>query len=579
VKIRLKYQTLIELFNHSTARVELADKQYLEVVRTGREEKLTFGQLRSKAREFAAHLLQDRGIRKGARVAILGKNRADWDVAFWGVILTGAVPVLIDPERPLEGVKRHLLYTDTRLLVMADDYQDKGTQEALKGFLSSRGINVIEMTIYEKPSLDNIRIAALLSNIRTEIDADDTAVILCTSGTTGDPREVEITHTNLVANIQGTLDAVLVTAADKLGHIIPPHHSFGLTVAKLLPLWAGATWVYTDRYRLIPELIRDKGITIFVGVPALFSSFAKKIEAKLAEQKEKSRLVRLADRYLPKLVGRMIVKSLGWENLRFFVSGAAPVPKWVLEVFWKRGLPLCEGYGTTENSPVYGFNSNPKKLGSVGKPIPTLSVKIVNERNQTLKPGQKGQIVLGGPCIVKGYYKNPRAVRAAIRKDKDGVRWLHTGDWGWLDEDGYLFITGRRKYLIVLPGGKNVHPELVELALSQSQYVQELIVMSGRQKDGAGIEQEAVKAIVRPAWEQIQADTNLSRRDLLDKPKVLKSLIWQSINRFQQKSQELAPFEKIRSKDRLEIRIDEFEKTSTGKIKRGIYTEAGQVRG
>jgi long-chain acyl-CoA synthetase len=556
----------------------LAGENCLEIIRTERREKLTFGQLWAGASEFAAYLAKSKDIRQADKVAILGKNRADWDVAFWGIILAGAVPVLIDPERRIEGVKKHLIHTNAKLLVMADDYQDDNAREKLKEFLQRRGTSCIEMTVYEKTGLNNTQLAGLASKTGDGIKADDTAVILCTSGTTGNPREVEITHTNFIANIQGALDVVTITSADKLGHIIPPHHSFGLTVGKLIPLWVGATNLYTNRYRQISQLIRDKGITIFVGTPALFTVFAGKIEEGIAEQKEKKRLVKLADRYLPKLIGKTIIKKLGWQNLRFFVSGAAPVPKWVLDVFWKRGLQLWEGYGITENSPVYGFNANRRKLGSVGKPISMLLVKIINERNETLKPGEKGEIVLGGPCIVKGYYKNPEATQAVIKTDKDSIRWLHTGDLGHLDEDGYLFITGRKKYLIVLPGGKNVSPELVELALSQAQYVEELIVVSSHLRSPAGVEQEAVKAIVRPAWEQIQADTNLSRRHLEDRPGVLKNLVWQSINKCQQEHQELAGFERVSSKNLIEIKIDEFRKTSTGKIKRGSYIKAGRVR-
>ena len=576
MQVQIKCRTLIDLFNQSLARGELAEKNYLEIVGTEREEALTFGRLWSKAHEFAVYLIQSRGIQRGDKIAILGKNRADWDVAVWGGILAGAVPVLIDPERRVEGVKRHLLHTDARLLVMADDYQDGRSRETLKEFLCRHGVSVIEMTVYEKPDLSNIEVAALVTKIRTGIKGDDTAIILCTSGTTGDPREVEITHTNLIANVQGALDAVTITETDKLGHIIPPHHSFGFTVAKLIPLWVGATNLYTNKYRQISRLIKDKGVTVFVGVPALFTVFARKIEERIAEQKEKSRFVRLADRHLAKLVGRMIVKKLGWAGLRFFVSGSASVPKWVLEVFWKRGLQLREGYGTTENSPIYGFNDNRRKLGSVGRPIPTLLVKIVNEKNEMLKTGEKGEIVLGGPCVVKGYYKNSGATQAAIKTDKNGVRWLYTGDLGHLDEDGYLFITGRKKYLIVLPSGKNVNPELVELALSQAQYVEELVVVPGYQKGPASSEKEAVKAIVRPAWERIEADTNLSRRDLENRPGVLRNLVWQSINKCQQENQELAGFEKIPSKNLVEIKISEFPKTSTGKIKRGSYIEAGR---
>jgi long-chain acyl-CoA synthetase len=568
-------RTLMELFNKSLLRPESGDKVYLEIVRTEREETLTFEQLKIRAQDFALWLIGAGDIRIKDKIAILGKNRADWDVALWGIILAGAVPVLIDPERGVEGVKSHLLHTDTRMIVMADDYGQADSRLELKEFASSRGLGLMEMTSHERIRRSSTERDELLNQIRSEIEPDDTAIILCTSGTTGDPREVELTHANLIANIQGTLEIVKITATDNLGHIIPPHHSFGLTVTKLLPLWVGATNVYTNRYRRISELIRDKNITIFIGIPALFTMLAKRIEENLARQKEKNPLVRLLDRYVPGLVGKRIVKKLGWTGLRFFISGAAPVPKWVLEVFWKRGLELREGYGTTENSPVYGFNTDPRKLGSVGKPIATLLVKIVNEKNQNLEAGERGEITLGGPCIMKGYYQNHGATEAVIKTDSKGVRWLHTGDLGYLDKEGCLFITGRKKYLIVLPGGKNVNPELVELALSRAQYVKEILVVPGFQKDSAGIEQEAVRAIVQPAWDAIQNTTSLSYSDLVEQPQVLKKLIWQNINECQRQSRQLSDFEKV-SSHHLEIRIDEFQKTSTGKIKRELYIRMGR---
>jgi len=573
MRIQGTFRTLIDLFEQSLARTRLAQKNCLEIVRIELQEVLTFGQLKTKAREFAVYLIQNRNVRIGDKIAVLGKNRADWDIAFWGIILAGAVPVLIDPQRRIEGVKKHLIHTDAKLLVLADDYQDENSRTQLKEVLSREGIGFVEMTVYEKADLEDVSFAMLSAKIRSQIKADDTAVILCTSGTTGEPQEVEITHSNLIANIQGALEVVAITDVDKLGHIMPPHHAFGLTVGKLLPLCVGATNLYTDKYRQISSLIKDKRITIFIGVPALFDMFAKKIEDRLKRQKEKNRLIGLADRYCPKLVGRMIVKKMGWEKLRFFVSGAAAVPKWVLDVFWRRGLQLWEGYGTTENSPVYGFNSERRKLGSVGRPIPTLSVKIVKENGNVLTPGREGEIVLGGPCIVKGYYKNSQATDAVIKTDADGVRWLYTGDLGYLDKDGYLFITGRKKHLIVLPSGKNVNPELVEQVLSKAQYVDELIVVPGYRKDSAGLGQQAVGVIVRPNWRKIRADTKLCRRDLLNQPELLKDLLWQSINSCQQKNRDLADFEKVPSKNLLEIEISEFHKTSTGKIKRNNYTK------
>jgi long-chain acyl-CoA synthetase len=563
------FQNLIEFFNRSLLQME-PDKPCLEIVRADRQELLTFEQLKTRAQDFALWLIQDRGISIGDKIAILGKNRADWDVALWGIILSGAVPVLIDPERPVEGVKKHLASTDTRLLVMADDYRDTDSREQLKEHDLSGGPDLIEMTAHERISLDSAAANELLSKIQSRIKADDTAVMLCTSGTTGDPREVELTHANLIANISGTLEVVKITANDRLGHILPPHHSFGLTVGKLLPFRVGATNVYTNKYRQIAQLISEKGITIFVGIPALFTVLARRIEEGLNRQKEKSVIVRILDRYLPRLVGKRIVSRLGWENLRFSLSGAAPLPGWVLEVFWRRGLQLREGYGTTENSPVYGLNPNRRKLGSVGRPISTLQVKIVDDRNETLRAGEKGEIVLGGPCIMKGYYKNPKATCAAVRTDDKGVRWLYTGDLGHLDEDGYLYITGRKKYLIVLPGGKNVNPEHVESVLSGAQYVEEVLVVPGFEEDSAGITEETIRAIVRPAWDIMETETKLSGSELIKQPDVLRNLVWKNVNDCQQHSKQLSGFEKV-SSHRLEIKTDEFQKTSTGKIKRDLY--------
>jgi len=590
MQTELKSRTLIDLFNESLSDNDLLDKKCLEIVRPDREESLTFGQLRARAREFAVWLIRAKGIRLKDKVVILGKNRADWDVALWGAILAGAVPVLIDPERPVEGVKNHIMHTETRLIVVADDYQDADSRRELSEFASSSSIACIEMTVFEKTvggaeqGQDALATSTeLLERISAETGVHDTAVILCTSGTTGDPREVELTHGNLIANLQGAVEKVQIDRTDTLGHILPPHHSFGLTVGKLLPFCVGATNIYTNRYREVAELIRDKNVTIFVAVPALFTMLAKNAEEALAREKEKTPYLTLLDRCSPKTVGKGMLKKLGWNKLRFFLSGSAPMPRWVLDVFWRRGLLLYEGYGTTENSPVYGFNDNPQGLGSVGKPIRTLSVKIVNPENQApfdgaqggepvepLPPGERGEIALGGPCIMKGYYRNPASTQAVIVHDDKGVRWLLTGDLGYLDEDGYLHITGRKKYMIVLPGGKKVNPERVESALSEARFVGEILVVPGFWKHSDGIEQETVKAIVRPALDTIGVHTKLSPTELEQQPHLLKNLVWQSIHECQQKSRQLSSFEKI-SSQHLEIRIEEFAKTSTGKIKRETY--------
>jgi long-chain acyl-CoA synthetase len=569
MEITLRHRNLTDLFEKSMSAATPPEKVCVEIIRADRRETLTFGQLRHRARAFARRLTENEGIGVHDRVALVSKNRADWDVALWGTILAGAIPVLIDPERGPEGVASHLKATDAGALVLADDYGDQAARDELRAYAQSNQLAFIMMTDAPLAPEQSNHIGSYEAPGR-EVHTDDTAVVLCTSGTTGDPREVELTHTNLIANIQGAIDKVEITSQDNVGHILPPHHSFGLTVAKLLSFAVGATNIYTNRYREVSDLIRSRHITIFIAIPALYTTLAKKLEEGIEKQKRKSPVLRFLDRHFPKYVGRKIRQKQGWTQLRFFLSGAAPMPRWVLDSLWRRGYRMCEGYGTTENSPVYGFNENLATVGSVGQPINTLTVKVVDEENEELPAHQRGEICLGGPCIMKGYYKNPTATKAVIDTDETGVRWLHSGDLGYLDEENNLHITGRKKYLIILPGGKNVNPERVETALSEAHFVKEVLVVPTRRIDANGIMEETMRALVQPAWETIEDHTGQSQTELSAEPHTVKGLIWESIRDCQQKNKQLSSFEKIAARH-LEIHTDDFLKTSTGKVKREHY--------
>ncbi len=565
----LKYRSLIDLFHRSLASVTDLEKTCVEIIRPDRHEMLTFRQLKQQAQAFATRLLRELGLSRGDKVAILSKNRTDFDVALWGAILAGTIPVLIDPERGPQGVISHLQATDARCVVMADDYEHEEARAELIQYGAAHGLPIVTLTDEPLGGTGAVD-ATALEDAQSRVHIDDTAAILCTSGTTGDPREVELTHGNLVANLQGSVTKVDIGPTDVLGHILPPHHSFGMTVGKFLPFVAGATSVYTNKYREVSDLIRDKGITIFIAIPALFTTLAKKLEEGINRQKKEKRIVALLDRIAPRYLGRKIRRKQGWTQLRFFLSGAAPMPRWVLEVLWRRGFKMYEGYGTTENSPVYGFNDRPDKIGSVGKPISTLIVRIVDADDRTLPPHQRGEICLGGPCIAKGYYRNPKATAAVMDKDAGGVRWLHTGDLGYLDEDGNLYITGRKKYLIILPGGKNVNPERVETALSEARFVKEVLVVPSRHEDVNGLMEESVRVLVLPAWDILESHTGRSQRDLQAEPHLVKNLVWESIRDCQQRNKQLSHFEKVAAQN-IEILAGEFLKTCTGKIKREHY--------
>jgi long-chain acyl-CoA synthetase len=565
----LQCRNLIELFRQSLARVTSPEKVCVEIIRADRHETLTFGGLKSRVEIFATWLLHESGLVRGDKIALVSKNRADWDVAFWGTILAGMVPVLIDPERGPHGVITHMQATDARALILADDYTEEDARRELADFCHSHDVRLLVMTGEPLCPLGSPNLKSL-ETVAREVASEDTAVVLCTSGTTGDPREVELTHANLIANLEGSIRKVDLTPADILGHILPPHHSFGMTVGKMLALAAGATNIYTNKYRDVPDLIRDRHVTIFIAIPALYTTLAKKLDDGINKQTKQSRLTALLDRYAPGYIGKKMRRKLGWTQVRFFLSGAAPMPRWVLESLWRRGFKMYEGYGTTENSPVYGFNERSDRIGSVGQPISTLLTKIVDEENHPLPPHQRGEICLGGPCIAKGYYKNPKATAAVIDVDEHGVRWLHTGDLGYLDEDGSLYITGRKKYLIILPGGKNVNPERVESALSEARFVKEILVVPSRREDSNGLMEESVRALVQPAWEILEAHTGRSRQDLLAQSLLVKNLIWESIRDCQQRNKHLSHFEKIAAHN-IEIHPGEFLKTSTGKVKRDHY--------
>ncbi len=565
----LKYRNLIDLFHRSLAAVTDLDKLAVEIIRPDRHETLTFRQLQERAQAFATWVIRASGLKRGDKIAILSKNRTDFDVAIWGTMLAGAIPVLIDPERGAHGVISHLQGTDARGVVMADDYEHPEAREELIQFCRTHHLCLVTMSDEPLGRTGPVD-AEALEEVEGRTSPEDTAVILCTSGTTGDPREVELTHANLVANLQGSVRKVDIGPNDVLGHILPPHHSFGMTVGKFLPLLAGATSIYTNKYREGSDLIRQKGITIFIAIPALYTTLAKKLEDGVSKQKKESRIVALLDRFAPRYLGQKIRQKQGWTHVRFFLSGAAPMPRWVLEVLWRRGFRMYEGYGTTENSPVYGFNDQPDHIGSVGKPIDTLIVKIVDENNHPLAAHARGEICLGGPCIAKGYYKNAKATQAAIDTDSEGVRWLHTGDLGYLDEEGNLYITGRKKYLIILPGGKKVNPERVETVLSEARFVKEVLVVPSRREDENGLMEESVRALVVPAWETLESHTGRPQGELLNDPQLVKSLVWESILDCQQRNKHLSHFEKV-GPHNVEILPSEFVKTSTGKIKREHY--------
>lgn len=278
--------------------------------------------------------------------------------------------------------------------------------------------------------------------------ATDTAVILYTSGTSGRPKGVQLTHRNLIANVRACVKHINLTHADGFLGALPQFHSFGLTALTLLPLVVGCKTVFSARFvpKKIVDLIRKHRPDIFIAIPSMYNAL-------------------------------LSIKSAGpedFKSVKLPVSGGEALPRDVRERFQERfGLRILEGYGLTETAPVVSWNLPPDgKDGSVGKLLPGVRARIVDDDGRDLPVGEEGEILIDGPNVMAGYLKQPDATAETF----DRQNYFITGDWGKLDEDGYLYITGRKKEMLII-GGENVFPREIEEVLNRHPSVHESAVI------------------------------------------------------------------------------------------------------
>lgn len=497
----------------------------------GEPDKISFKELDRLSARLALGLA-GLGVKKGDRVAIMSRPRIRFAAAVLGAIRLGAWMVPLDPT---------LAKNEAEALV-----KDAGVKAVFAtGELFDRLPETGPLLIDFNDGRDGIPFSSLLHDGEppaVEISEDDIAVLAYTSGTTGNSKGVLLSHKNITADIEACIAVMPITEKDVFLTIAPWHHILGLTTAFFLPLYTGAFTLYTDDYRAIGKLLKKYGVTVFTGVPKLYHVMYEKLMA----QVHGNLAGRIALRIAPKLVGKKVKQALTGGKLRFFVSGSAPLDPKVSVGFRRLGIGLLEGYGLTETSPVVSFcDPFSPKGGSVGRPLPGIEVKLINTR-----PDGVGELLVRGPTVMQGYYKNETATREEI--DPDG--WFHTGDLALIDEDGEIFLKGRAKNVIVLESGKNVYPEEIEWELSRIPYVEEVLVRGGVRQG-----QEVVEAMIYPNVERLRTDGHLE--DAQD-------AIWKEIKRRQQR---LAPHKRIRRKSDVILVDEPFPKTSTMDIKRHLY--------
>lgn len=504
---------------------------------------------------------------KDTRIAIIGKNRYEWAVSYLAVINGTGVVVPLDKSLPKNEIELSLRRAKVTTIVCEEKYvndikeiMQAGTTE-LKNIVCMDEIqdkDVILMKDLLEKGKELVEDKEDKSFINATIDNNKMATIIFTSGTTSESKAVVLSHRNIASVVYSLNCAEKVYDTDTNFCLLPFHHTFGST-GLLFILSNGARSVFCDGLRHIQENMVEYGVSVFIGVPLLIESMDKKIWAAV-EKQGKTKLVKTAMKIskalmkvhidVRRLLFKQIIEQLGGK-LRFVVNGAAALNKRVSEDFYLWGLEVAQGYGLTETSPVLtAENRKMFRFGSIGIPMINVELRIDNPDENGI-----GEIVATGPNVMLEYYENEEATNAVIEVDKDGKRWFHTGDLAYRDKDGYIFITGRKKDVIVLQNGKKVFPDELEKLVNELPYAMESMVFGLPNKDDVIISCKVVY------------DKNYFKDKTQEE---IKSIIWNDIKEVNTK---LITFKHIK---KLFISDEPMIKTSTAKIKR--YQEIEKIK-
>ncbi len=462
-------------------------------------------------------------VKKGDRVALLLDNGPDFVFCYFGILLSGGIVVPINHMFKREEAEYILKDSESMALITSSAY----SAMALELNTIADNLQFVAFTNLRQEGARSLAGDLNgLAGVETPqsagaISAEDLAVFLYTSGTTGHPKAAMLTHGNLLSNAASSSKSITVTPQDTFLCFLPLFHSFAATVCMIMPFLNGSKTVIMKSPRPIKKLlrtIRKNKVTIFVGIPSLYQI--------------------LADIKLPKWAFSWLLRLL--NPIRLAISGAAALPVEAFLKFEKRfNIPLLEGYGLTEASPVVSLNPlrGPRKAGSIGLPLPGVSVKVVDDTGQALKDDEVGELCVLGPNVMKGYYKKDDENRLVLRQG-----WLLTGDMAKIAPDGYIYIMGRKKDMVNVRG-LNVYPREIEEVLYQHPNVKEAAVI--------GIP-DPHKGEVPKGYVVLKNKGGLSERDLISYLR-----------------DHLAAYKIPR---RIELR-DELPKNSSGKILKRVLAE------
>ncbi len=536
----------------------------LQYKKAGRWIPIRYDEL-GKAVEEVACGLAAAGLKAGeAKLAIVGENRPEWAISYLAAACTGIVCVPIDKDLR-ETEVYHILYLSGAQALVGDAAHIDLVRDIRRKLPQlSKLVNMDEAEEREKVlgfdqlrAMGRARIKSGKNDFgKAKVKPDDLLSILFTSGTMGNSKGVMLTHGNVAANIMDAVRWVDLRSDDRFLSVLPMHHSYECTDGFLLSIYRGALTSYAENLRRFAENLAETRATVVLGVPLLWHTVYKKIEAGMQESgmwkvNAAKRVAGLSEKLLGKNIRRKVFKKLHDKmggSLRTLISGGAAIDPVVARGFRELGLTFLQGYGLTESSPILAVNRDHAfKDDAAGLPLASVEIRIAED----------GEILARGPNIMKGYYNNPEATRETLAGG-----WLHTGDLGFIDKDGFLHIQGRKKAVIVTPGGKKIHPEEVEAEILKSPYILECLVWADQSSDPNS--EVEIQAIAVPNTEYFIGQ-GFEKRGSVDSEKV-EEILGREVKKH---CMHLAPFKRV---SKLTIRHEEFEKTTTKKIKRYLYT-------
>ncbi|HQI48927.1 MAG TPA: AMP-binding protein, partial [bacterium] len=448
---------------------------------------LTYAMLQEKVQLLSAQL-HEQGILAGDRVAILSENKPQWGIAYLAVTTMGAVVVPILPDFTTAEVQHIIRHSGSKAIFVSEKLYSKVEDEfdsSLRTIFLIDDFTIVPLATEKDRlkdfitqgsiGLDRLKEAALrLAGRAHQVGEQDLASIIYTSGTTGNSKGVMLTHKNLVSDAMATKQIIRLDETDRLVSILPLSHAYECTLGFILVLYAGASVYYLDKpptaRALMPALEKIKP-TIMCSVPLVIEKIYKtKVLPQLTQKKLTRRLYKtpFIRRTINRAAGKKLLRFFGGELHDFCIGGALLAAD--VELFLREAkFPYAIGYGLTETSPlIAGTDSRSTVLRSTGKPLPGVEIRIDNPHPES----GEGEILVRGPMVMKGYYRDPERTSSVLSEEG----WFRTGDLGVFDENGYLYIKGRVKNMILGPSGENIYPEEIEEAINEHADVLESLV-------------------------------------------------------------------------------------------------------